>query len=72
MTATFLCQVTVNTRQSLCRVPDKKYSEKEDVADVQFVVLSLPSVTLGKTFAEYFTSFAECFRHSAKQLIPVV
>jgi hypothetical protein len=32
----------------------------------------LSSVTLGKAFAECFTGFAECFRHSAKQLIPVV
>jgi hypothetical protein len=37
-----------------------------------FAELSLPSVTLGKAFAEYYTGFAECFRHSAKQLIPVV
>jgi hypothetical protein len=28
--------------------------------------------TLSKAFAEYFTGFAECFRHSAKQLISVV
>jgi hypothetical protein len=34
--------------------------------------LSLPSVTLGKAFAECFQGFAECFRHSAKRLIPVV
>jgi hypothetical protein len=32
----------------------------------------LPSVTLGKAFAECFYGFAECFRHSAKLLIPVV
>jgi hypothetical protein len=32
----------------------------------------LPSVTLGKAFAECFQGFAECFRHSAKRLIPVV
>jgi hypothetical protein len=29
-------------------------------------------VTLGKAFAECFWGFAECSRHSAKQLIPVV
>jgi hypothetical protein len=44
---------------------------KEVVADVQFAEISLPSVTLGKTFTECFTGFAECFRHSAKKLIPV-
>jgi hypothetical protein len=35
-------------------------------------VLSLPSVTLGKTFAECFSGFAECFRHLTKKLFPVV
>jgi hypothetical protein len=32
----------------------------------------LPSVTLGKVFAECFLGFAECLRHSAKELCPVV
>jgi hypothetical protein len=32
----------------------------------------LPSVTLGKAFAECFRSFAECPRHLAKVLNPVV
>jgi hypothetical protein len=32
----------------------------------------LPSVTLGKGFAECNSGFAECPRHSAKPLIPVV
>jgi hypothetical protein len=45
---------------------------KKVVVDVQFVKLYLPSVTLGKTFAKCFTGFDECFRHSTKQLIPVV
>jgi hypothetical protein len=45
---------------------------KEAVADVQFAERSLPSVTLGKAFAECKIAFAECLRHSAKQLIPVV
>jgi hypothetical protein len=33
---------------------------------------SLPSVTLGKGFAECKIAFAECLRHSAKNAIPVV
>jgi hypothetical protein len=33
---------------------------------------SLPSVTLGKVFAECKIAFAECLRHSAKNAIPVV
>jgi hypothetical protein len=41
-------------------------------ADVQFAERSLPSVTLGKVFAECFLGFAECLRHSAKELCPVV
>jgi hypothetical protein len=32
----------------------------------------LPSATLVKDFAECFSGFAECFRHSAKHPIPVV
>jgi hypothetical protein len=47
---------------TLCKV----VLDKEVVADVQFVELSLPSVTLGKAFAECFSDFVECFRHSAK------
>jgi hypothetical protein len=45
---------------------------KEAVADVQFAERSLPSVTLGKAFAECKIAFAVCFRHTAKELIPVV
>ena len=32
----------------------------------------MPSVTLGKAFAECFWSFAECTWHSANLLYPVV
>jgi hypothetical protein len=45
---------------------------KEAVADVQFTERSLPSVTLGKAFAECKFAFAVCLRHTAKELIPVV
>jgi hypothetical protein len=44
---------------------------KEVIADVQFTETSLSSVTLGKYFTECFLGFAECFRHSAKQLLSV-
>jgi hypothetical protein len=50
----------------------QKVLGKEAVADVQFAERSLPSVTLGKVFAECFLGFAECLRHSAKKLCPVV
>jgi hypothetical protein len=46
VTTAFLCRVPSDTRQSLCRVPDKKFTE-----------LSLPSVTLDKDFAECFSGF---------------
>jgi hypothetical protein len=45
---------------------------KEAVADVQFAERSLPSVTLGKAFAECKMAFAVCLKHTAKELIPVV
>jgi hypothetical protein len=50
----------------------QKVLGKEAVADVQFAERSLPSVTLGKVFAECFICFAECLRHSTKELCPVV
>jgi hypothetical protein len=45
---------------------------KETAADVQFAERSLPSVTLGKAFAECKIVVAEWLRHTAKELIPVV
>jgi hypothetical protein len=50
----------------------QKVLGKEAVADVQFAERSLPSVTLGKGFAECKIAFAVCLRHTAKALIPVV
>jgi hypothetical protein len=37
-----------------------------------FPMYGSPSVTLGKAFAECKIAFAECLRHSAKELCPVV
>jgi hypothetical protein len=50
----------------------KKVLGKEPFADKIFAECSLPSVTLGKGFAECKIAFAECLRHSAKNAIPVV
>jgi hypothetical protein len=50
----------------------QKVLGKDAVADVQFAERSLPSVTLGKAFAECKIAFAVCLRHTAKKLIPVV
>jgi hypothetical protein len=50
----------------------QKVLDKEAVADVQFAERSLPSVTLGKAFAECKMAFAVCLEHTAKKLIPVV
>jgi hypothetical protein len=63
----FLCRVLFDTRQSLCRVSEKKYLAKNPLP-----MKYLPSVTLGKGFAECKIAFAECLRHSAKNTIPVV
>jgi hypothetical protein len=50
----------------------QKVLGKEAVVNVQFAEHPLPSVTLGKAFAECKIAFAECLRHSAKELCPVV
>jgi hypothetical protein len=50
----------------------EKVLGKEGFADALFAEPSLPSVTLGKAFAECFYGFAECFGHSAKRPFPVV
>jgi hypothetical protein len=50
----------------------QKVLGKEAVADVQFVERSLPSVVLGKAFVECKIAFAECLRHTTKELISVV
>jgi hypothetical protein len=50
----------------------QKVLGKDAVADVQFAKRSLPSVTLGKAFAECKIAFAVCLRHTAKELISVV
>jgi hypothetical protein len=49
-TRTFLCRVPSDTRQSL---PDKKYSTKKVIADIQFTELSLPSVRLRRVFFRF-------------------
>ena len=68
----FSPSVVFSSRQSLCRVPDRKHSAKLLFAGTVDVVCSLPSVTLGKSFAECFSGFAECLWHTAKLLFPVV
>jgi hypothetical protein len=45
---------------------------KDLFADRFFAERSLPSATLGKTFAECKKAFTECPRHSAKKVNPVV
>jgi hypothetical protein len=50
----------------------KKSTQQRTLSDEIFAECSLPSVTLGKAFAECKIAFAECLRHSAKNAIPVV
>ena len=49
-----------------------KNTRQRPFAGQNFAVCSLPSVALGKGFAECIWAFAECFWHSAKRLSPVV
>jgi hypothetical protein len=72
VTVTFLCRVSNGTRQNSLPSARQKVLSKEAVADVQFAERSLPSVTLGKAFAECKIAFAECLRHSTKELCPIV
>jgi hypothetical protein len=50
----------------------KKALGKKHFADEIFAECYLPSVTLGKDFAECKIVFAKYLRHSAKNAIPVV
>jgi hypothetical protein len=50
----------------------KKSTRQKPFADEIFAEGSLPSVTLGKAFAECKIAFAECLRHLTKNAIPVV
>jgi hypothetical protein len=54
VTATFLCRVLSGTRQRVLPSARQKALGKEGFADALFAEPSLPSVTLGKGFAECF------------------
>ena len=65
----------------LCRVPDKRHSVKKALpinflpcvlCRVPHSAKALSSAALGKGFAKYNLVFAECLRHSTKNLNPVV
>jgi len=70
--STFLCRVL--TWHSAKALPSARYIAlgKEPFADKSYAGGSLPSVTLGKLFAECKLGFAECLGHSAKNPCPVV
>ena len=70
--STFLCQVLM--WYSAKALPSARYIAlgKEPFADKSYAGGSLPSVTLGKLFAECKLGFAECLGHSAKNPCPVV
>jgi hypothetical protein len=48
------------------------YSSPSVLCRVLHSAKPLPSVTLGKAFAECKIAFAVCLEHTAKELIPVV
>jgi hypothetical protein len=54
VTAAFLCRVLSGTRQRSLPSAREKALSKEGFADALFAEPSLPSVTLGKAFAECF------------------
>jgi hypothetical protein len=54
VTAAFLCRVLPGTRQTSLPNAREKVLDKEGFADALFAEPSLPSVTLGKAFAECF------------------
>ena len=66
------CRERNGTRQSFAECPKKKTLGKDDFTVTFFAVCGLPSVALGKPFAEWKRGFAECLGHSAKRLCPVV
>ena len=70
--STFLCRVL--TWHSAKALPSVRYIAlgKEPFADKSYAGGSLPSVTLGKLFAECKLGFAERLGHSAKNPCPVV
>jgi hypothetical protein len=54
VTAAFLCRVLPGNRQTSLPSAREKVLDKEGFADALFAEPSLPSVTLGKAFAECF------------------
>jgi hypothetical protein len=70
----FLPRAGLGTRQSLCRVPDKKHSAKRPLPTLSllFPLCRVQHSALGKGFAECLRCFAECVRHSANEASPVV
>ena len=66
-----LCRVPKLSAKSLPSVQNPTLS-KDSFAVGGFAEWRLPSVTLGKEFAECKLAFAECNRHSAKPVNPVV
>jgi len=70
--ARYLCRVLVwhsaNPLPSACHVA----LGKDSFADHFFAEWALPRAALGKAFADGKGSFAECGRHSAKAVDPVV
>jgi hypothetical protein len=67
----FLLRAKLHTSNSLPSAREKTLG-KAGFADTFFGEWFSPSVTLGDRFTECFLGFAECLRHSAFTLFPVV
>ena len=63
----FFTECRFSTRQSVCRVLNKKTLGKDSFAESLFAECRLPSVTLGEAFAVGKAVFAECFLGFAVQ-----
>ena len=72
VTVAFLCRVPPGLSAKPLSSAREKTLGKTVFADQFFAVCSLPSAALDKGFAECNLAFAECLRHSAKNLNPVV
>ena len=68
----FLPSVAFCTRQSLCRVPDKKTHGKEALCRCLVALGFLLCATHDKAFAVCKPGFAVCLWHTVKYLCPVV
>ena len=72
MTTTFLCRGLLETLDKIFTKCSTKDTRQRTLYRWKIAESSLPSVTLGKDFAECNSAFADCRSHPAKHLFRVV